>query len=103
MEAYQRVWSDFLDMAKSVFAQNRPILLPFRIHPNSTQTVAEAVRNQFRRVMEAFQRVWSDFPDLPKSAMFKTMGYSPGFLLKNGEFVTLAKSPQIDTESRARS
>ena len=35
--------------------------------------------------------------------MFKTMGYSPGFLLRNGEFVTLAKSPQIDTESPARS
>ena len=35
--------------------------------------------------------------------MFKTMGYSPGFLLKNGEFVTLVKSPQIDTESPARS
>ena len=35
--------------------------------------------------------------------MFKTMGYSPGLLLKNGEFVTLAKSPQIDTESPARS
>ena len=27
------------------------------------------------------------------------MGYSPGFLLKNGEFVTVMKSPQIDTES----
>ena len=35
--------------------------------------------------------------------MFKTMGYSPGFLLKNGEFVNLAKSPQIDTESPTRS
>ena len=27
--------------------------------------------------------------DLPKSAMFKTMGYSPSFLAKNGEFSTL--------------
>ena len=57
---------------------------PWRIHPKSTQTVAEVLRNYFRAVLEAFQRVWSDFQDLPKSAMFKTMGYSPGFLLKIG-------------------
>ena len=36
--------------------------------------------------------------DLPKSTMFKTMGYSPGFLAKNGEFSTLANSPEIDTK-----
>ena len=55
---------------------------PSRMFPKSTQTVAQRVRNHFRRVQQAFQRVWSDFQDLPKSAMFKTMGYSPGFLLK---------------------
>ena len=77
---------------------------PLRIHPNSTQTVAQGVRNHFRRVLEAFQRVWSDFQDLPKSAMaFKTMGYSPGFLLKIGQISTLANSPEIDTNSRVRS
>ena len=27
--------------------------------------------------------------------MFKTMGYSPGFLLKFGRFRTLANSPEI--------
>ena len=27
------------------------------------------------------------------------MGYSPGFLLKNGQFWTLENSPQIDTNS----
>ena len=74
-----------------------------RIHPKSTQTVAQGVTNHFRRVLEAFQRVWSDFQDFPKSAMFKTMGYSPGFLLKIGEISTLANSPEIDTNSRARS
>ena len=26
------------------------------------------------------------------------MGYSPGFLAKNGEFSTLANSPEIDTK-----
>ena len=76
---------------------------PLRNHPKSTQTVAQAVTNHFRTVLEAFQRVWSDFQDLRKSAMFKTMGYSPGLLLKIGQFSTLTKSPLIDTNSRASS
>ena len=76
---------------------------PLRIHPKSTQTIAQIVRNSFRRVQEAFRRVWSDFQDLPKSAMFKTMGHSPGFLLKDGQFSTLGNSPEIDTNSRANS
>ena len=76
---------------------------PSPIHSRSTQTVAQVVRNNFRRVQEAFQRVWSDFEDLPKSTLFKTMGYSPGFLLKNGRFSTLANSLQIDTKSRGSS
>ena len=63
------------------------------IYPKSTQTVAQAVINPFRTVLEAFQRVWSDFQDLPKSAMFKTMGYSPGRLLKIGQFSTVTNSP----------
>ena len=75
---------------------------PLDIHPKSIQTVAQGDRNQFRRVQEAFQRVWSDFQNLPKSAMFKTMGCSPGFLLKNGQFPTLANSPEVDTNGRAR-
>ena len=64
-----------------------------RIPPKSTQTVAEAVANHFRTVLKAVQRVWSDFLDLSKSAMFKTMGYSPGLLLKIGQFSTRANSP----------
>ena len=66
---------------------------PLRVHPRSTQTVAQAVTNQFRAVLEAFQRVGSDFQDVPKSAMFKTMGYSPGLLLEIGRFSTLTNSP----------
>ena len=31
--------------------------------------------------------------------MFKSMGYSTGFLLKIGQFSTLATSPQIDITS----
>ena len=46
---------------------------------------------------------WSYFQSLPKSAMFKTMGYSPGFLLKNDHFSNLANSPKLDTNSRAMS
>ena len=76
---------------------------PLRVNPKSTQTVAQGVRNHFRRVLEAFQRVLNDFQDLPKSAMFKTMGYSTGFLLRIGEISTFANSSEIDTNSRARS
>ena len=65
-----------------------------RIHQKSTQTVAQGVRNHFRRVSEAFEIVWSDFQDLPKSAMFKTMGYSPGFLPKNRQSRIFANSPK---------
>ena len=66
---------------------------PLRIHPKSTQTVAQAATNHFRTVLESFQRVWSDFQYLPKSAMFKTMGYSVGLLLEIGRFSTLTNSP----------
>ena len=105
LEAFQRVWSDFQNLPKlamfktmgyspgllleigqfSTSTNFDPQDLP-RIHPKSTQTVAQAVTNHFRTVLEAFQRVWSDFQDLPKSAMFKTMGYSPGLLLEIGRF-----------------
>ena len=76
---------------------------PLRIVPQSTQTVAKGIRNHFRTVQEAFPKVWRDFEDLPRSVIFKTMGYSPGFLLKNVEFSTLANSTEINTNSGARS
>ena len=76
---------------------------PLRIVPQSTQTVAQGIRNHFRRVQQAFRKVLRDFEDLPKSVIFKTMGYSPGVLLKNGQFSTLANYPAIDTNSGARS
>ena len=68
---------------------------PFRIHPKSSPTSSKVVRNLFSSKQEAFQGVWNDFRNLPKSAIFKTMGYSPGFLLKIGRFRTLSNSPQI--------
>ena len=113
LEAFQRVWSDFQNLPKSAMFKSMgysPGFLlktinfrPSRFHPNSTQTVPQEVRDPFRGVLEALQRVRSDFQNLPKSAMFKSMGYSPGFLLKNGQSPTLANSPQIDTNSPARS
>ena len=108
-EALERIWSDFQDLPKSVifktqaFCSKAANFGPLRIQPKSTQTVAQGVRNHFRRVQETFQRVWRDFEDLPKSVVFKSMGYSPGFLLKNGQFSTLAKCPAIDTNSSAGS
>ena len=84
LEAFQRVSSDFQDLSKSAMFKTMgyspgPLLeigrfSTLRIHPKSTQTVAQAVINNFRAVLEEFQRVSSDFQDLPKSAMFKTMG-----------------------------
>ena len=117
LEGFRRRFREFGAISRSY--QNRPSskpspiaqafcskpanFRPLRIHPKSTQRVAKEVRNHFRRVQEAFQSIWSDFQNLPKSAMFKTMGYSPGFLLKTGQFSTLANSPEIDANSRARS
>ena len=103
LEAFQRVSNDFQE------SQNRPCSKPWAIaqafcsksanfrhlrnHPKSTQTVVEAVKNHFRTVLEAFQRVSNDFQEFKKSAIFKTMGYSSGILLKIGQFSTGANSP----------
>ena len=85
------------------FCSKTANILPSRIHPKSTQTVPQGVRNPFPSLQEAILGVWSDFQDLSKSAMFKSMGYCPGFLLKIGQFSTLANSPEIDTNSTLRS
>ena len=76
-----------------VFAQNRTISDSYKF----TQTIPQAVRISFASMQEAFQGVWSDFRHLAKSAMFKTMGYSPGSLLKIGQLRTLGNSPEIHT------
>ena len=48
---------------------------------------------------ETFYEVWDGFQDWPKSAMFKTMGYSLGLLLKIGLFPTLENSIEIFTNN----
>ena len=66
-----------------------------RILTESLPTCSKLVANPLSSMMATFQRVWDDFSHLPKSALFKTVGYSPGFLLKMGRFRTLANSHGI--------
>ena len=80
-----------------LFAQNRSNFGHLRILTESLPTCSKIVRNQLSSMQATFQRVWDDFSHLPKSALFKTMGYSPGFLLKIGRFRTLANSHGIFT------
>ena len=81
-----------------LFAQNRSNFGHLRILTDSLQTSPKTVRNPFASMQATFQKVWDDFQNLPKSALFKTMGYSPGFLLKIGQFRTLANSHGIFTK-----
>ena len=69
----------------------------FGIHPKSSPTFSKVVGNPFASTLDAFQDFWNDSRNLPKSAMFKTMGYSPGFLLKIGQFRTLRNSSEFFT------
>ena len=113
LEPFQSVWSDLQNLSNrpcskpwaiaQAFCSKSGNVRAWRIHPKLTETVVQGVKNQFGGVLEPFQRIWSDFQDLSKSAMFKTMGYSPGFLLKIGQFSSLANSPEVDGNSRASS
>ena len=69
----------------------------FEIHPKSSPTFSKLVGNPFASTSDAFQAFWIDSRNLPKSAMFKTIGYSPGFLVKIGQFRTLRNSSEIFT------
>ena len=70
---------------------------PFQIHPKSSPTFSTVVRNPFASTSDAFQGVCIDSRNLPKSAIFKTMGYSPGFLVKISRLRTLRNSSEILT------
>ena len=67
---------------------------PLVIYPKSTQTVAEAVTNQFRTVLEAFQRVWNDFQEFKKSAIFKPWAIAQAFCSKLANFRHLRINPK---------
>ena len=71
---------------------------PFGIHSKSSCTSLKVVLNTFASILEAFQEVSNDFQHLTKSAIFKTMGYSPGFLQEIGRFRDLRNLPQIFTK-----
>ena len=86
-----------------LFGQNRPI----SAHCKCSRKLHEQSRTQLKIHLQAswrrFQRVWVDFQHLPKSAIFKTMGYSPGFLVKMGRFRLIANSLQNFTNKSLRS
>ena len=104
---------DFQDLPKSAMFKSMGYSPGFLVKIGQFSTLANSsqiditspARSQklfwkgFGGVSESLER----FPGMPKSAMFKSMGYSPGFLLKIGQFSTLANSPQIDIRSPARS
>ena len=86
-----------------LFRQNRPI----SAHCKCSRKLHEQSRTQLEIHLQAswrrFQRVWVDFQHLPKSAIFKTMGYNPGFLVKIGRFRLIANSLQNFTNNPVRS
>ena len=80
LEPFQSVWRDLQNFSNrpcskpwaiaQAFCSKSANFRAWRIHPKSTETVVQGVKNQFRRVSEPFQGLWSDFQDLSKSAMF---------------------------------
>ena len=74
----------------------------FRTFENSPQIDTNSLDSKYNRICEHRRGVSESlerFHALTHSAIFKSMGYSPGFLLKNGQFRTFENSPQIDTNS----
>ena len=73
----------------------------FRALRNLPQIFTKKFKSSRKRIwkpLEAFQEVSNDFQHLTKSAIYKTMGYSPGFLLEIARFRAFRKLPQIFTE-----
>ena len=108
--AFQRVWNDFRHLPKirhvqnhglqpRLFAQNRSISDPFEFTTNLHQQSRKQLEIYLQANRRRFRKFGTIFHTYPKSAMFKTMGYSPGFLLKIGRFRTLSNSPQIYTNN----
>ena len=108
-EAFHGVWNDSRHLPKSAifktlgysqaFCSNSVDFGPFETHPKSSPTMTIVVGNPLPSTKEAFHGVWNDSRHLLKSAVFKTLGYSPGFLLKLARFRTLRNSPQIFTNN----
>ena len=107
----ERFWRRFREFgAISRTCQNRPCskpwaiaqafcsksadFRPLRIHPKSTQTVAQAITNHFRAVLEAFQRVWSDFQDLQNRPCSKPWAIAQAFCSNSADFRPLRIHPK---------
>ena len=76
---------------------------PFKIVSKSSRTIPKTLIIAFTSMWETFYGVWEGFQDWPKSAMFKTMGYSPGLLLKIGLFRTLGNCIELFTNNLLKS
>ena len=85
-----------------LFGQNRPISAHSKFSRKLHEQVFMQLEIHFQASWRRFQGVWADFQHLPKSAMFKTMGYSPGFLGKIGRFRLIANSPENFTNKSLR-
>ena len=103
LQAFQRVWSDFQDLPKSAmfktmgyspgfFAQNRPIFDPYQSTLNRHKHPRKESQIIFRTVLAGVSESLERFPGLAKIGHVQTMGYSPGFLLKIGQFSTAYQS-----------
>ena len=85
-----------------LFGQNRPISAHSKFSGKHHEQVFTHLEIHFQASWRRFQGVWADFQHLPKSAMFKTMGYSPGFLVKIGRFRLIPISPENITNKSLR-
>ena len=84
------------------FGQNRPIAAHSKFSRKLHEQVFTQLEIHFQACWRRFYRVWGDFQHLPKSPMFKTMGYSSGFLVKIGRFRLIANSPENITNKSLR-
>ena len=87
---FQKRWA-----IAQAFCSKSPDFGPFGTYPKSSPKSPKVFGNPFGIPLEAFQEVSNDFQHLTKPTIFKTMGYSPGFLLEIGRFRALRNSLQI--------
>ena len=85
-----------------LFGQNPPISSHCKFSRKLHEQVFTHLRIHLQASRRPFKGVLADFQHLPKSAMFKTMGYSPGFLVKICRFRLIANVPENLTNKSLR-
>ena len=85
-----------------LFGQNRPISAQFKCSRKLHEQSRTQLEIHLQEYLRRFQGIWADFQDLPKSDLFKTMGYSPGFLVEIGRFRLIENSPEHFTKKSLR-